>query len=75
VPSMEVFRGAKVEVVSDRPQPRQLDGDLIEAGRRLLVEIRPDALWLCVPLPADDPDLAKDADAAASRGNRLIERD
>jgi len=75
VPSMEVFRGAKVEVVSDRPQPRQLDGDLIEAGRQLLVEIQPDALWLCVPLPADDPDLANDADAAARRGNSLVDRD
>jgi diacylglycerol kinase family enzyme len=72
VPSMEVFRGAKVEVVSDRPQPRQLDGDLIEAARRLLVEIRPGALWLCVPLPAEDPDLAVDADAAAHRADRLM---
>jgi diacylglycerol kinase family enzyme len=34
VPSMEVFRGAAVEVTSDRPQPRQLDGDLIDAGDR-----------------------------------------
>jgi len=75
VPSMEVFRGTKVEVISDRPQPRQLDGDLIEAGRQLLVEIKPDALWLCVPQPADDPDLAEDADAAARRGNRLIGHD
>jgi diacylglycerol kinase family enzyme len=75
VPSMEVFRGTKVEVISDRPQPRQLDGDLIEAGRQLLAEIRPDALWLCVPQPADDPDLAEDADAAARRGNRLIGSD
>jgi diacylglycerol kinase family enzyme len=75
VPSMEVFRGTKVEVISDRPQPRQLDGDLIEAARELLVEIRPDALWLCVPQPADDPDLSEDADAAGRRGRRLINRD
>jgi diacylglycerol kinase family enzyme len=75
VPSMEVFRGAKVEVISDRPQPRQLDGDPIEADRQLLAEIRPDALWLCVPQPADDPDLAIDADAAAHRGSRLVDRD
>ena len=75
MPSMEVFRGTKVEVISDRPQPRQLDGDLIEAARELLVEIRPDALWLCVPQPADDPDLAEDAAAAGRRGRRLINRD
>jgi YegS/Rv2252/BmrU family lipid kinase len=71
VPSMEVFRGARVEVVSDRVQPRQLDGDLIEAGRRLNVQVLPRALWLCVPQPAGHPDLAQDADAAAERGQRL----
>jgi diacylglycerol kinase family enzyme len=72
VPSMEVLRAARVEVVSDRPQPRQLDGDLIDAGSRLLAEVVPKALWLCVPLPAGHPDLAEDADAAARRGARLI---
>jgi len=71
VPSMEVFRGTRVEVVSDRIQPRQLDGDLIEAGRLLNVRVLPRALWLCVPQPAGHPDLAQDADAAAERGHRL----
>jgi diacylglycerol kinase family enzyme len=71
VPSMEVFRGTKVEVVADRPQPRQLDGDLIDPGTELAVEIRPEALWLCVPQPAQSPDLAEDADAAARRGRDL----
>ncbi|GID91968.1 diacylglycerol/lipid kinase family protein [Amorphoplanes digitatis] len=65
VPSMEVFRGARVEVISNRPQPRQLDGDLIEAGDRLTVEVTPRALWLCVPQPAEDPDLTVDVDATA----------
>ena len=74
VPSMETFRGVKVEVISDRPQPRQLDGDPIATTRQLRVEIRPDALWLCVPRPADDPDLAIDAEGAAHRGHRLIDR-
>jgi diacylglycerol kinase family enzyme len=55
VPSMEVFRGTKVEVISERPQPRQLDGDLIDTGNRLLVEVMPDALSLCVPQPAGPP--------------------
>lgn len=73
VPSMEVFRGSRVEIASDRAQPRQLDGDLIEAGRLLDVQVQPKALWMCVPLPADHPDLAEDADAAAERGHRLGE--
>ena len=55
VPSMEVFRGATVEVVSNRPQPRQLDGDLIDTGDRLVAEVVPKALWLCVPQPAGHP--------------------
>jgi diacylglycerol kinase family enzyme len=71
VPSMEVFRGAKVEVISTRPQPRQLDGDLIDPGDRLLAEVIPGAFWLCVPQPADAPDLAEDADAAARRAAAL----
>ncbi len=72
VPSMEVLRGAKVEVVSDRPQPRQLDGDLIGAGPALLVEVLPQALWLCVPQPAGTADLAEDAGAAGDRGAKLV---
>lgn len=71
VPSLEVFRGSRVEVASDRVQPRQLDGDLIEAGRLLNARVLPKALWLCVPQPAGHPDLAEDADAAAARGHRL----
>jgi len=75
IASMEVFRGTRVEVTSSRPQPRQLDGDLIDTGTRLLVEIAPGAFWLCVPQPADDPDLAEDADAAARRGAGLLNHD
>ncbi|TDB78660.1 diacylglycerol kinase family protein [Micromonospora sp. KC721] len=73
VPRMEVFRARRVEISSDRPQPRQLDGDLIEPGRSLRVEIRPASLWLCVPRPERDPDLARDAGAAGERGERLVE--
>jgi YegS/Rv2252/BmrU family lipid kinase len=71
VPSMEVHRGKRVEVRSDRPRPRQLDGDLIDPAPRLLAEVEPKALWLCVPQPAGHPDLAQDAEAAAERGARL----
>ncbi len=46
---METFRARHVEVFSNRPQPRELDGDLIEPDRTLDVTIRPAALLLCVP--------------------------
>jgi diacylglycerol kinase family enzyme len=72
VPSMEVFRGAHIEVVSDRPQPRQLDGDLVEASDRLVVTVTPQAFWLCVPRPVDSPDLAEDAGAAKRREAGLV---
>jgi len=74
IPSMDVFRGAQIEVVSDRPQPRQLDGDLVEASDRLVAEVIPQAFWLCVPRPADAPDLAADADAAGTREPELVDR-
>ncbi|SCL31230.1 Diacylglycerol kinase family enzyme [Micromonospora inyonensis] len=73
VPRMEVFRGRHVEITSNRAQPRELDGDLIEPGRVLRAEIRPGSLWLCVPRPAQAPDLADDADAVAERGEQRVE--
>jgi diacylglycerol kinase family enzyme len=72
IPSMEVFRGSRIEVISDRPQPRQLDGDLVEPSERLIVEVTPHSLWLCVPQPAEHPDLTVDAAAASHRGDRLV---
>lgn len=59
VAGMETFRAERVEITSDRVQPRQLDGDVIDPGRRLLVTVRPGALWLCVPQPEESPDLAE----------------
>jgi YegS/Rv2252/BmrU family lipid kinase len=64
VPSMESFTATRVEIRSNRIQPRQLDGDLIESGRQLLITIRPKALLLCVPRPEDDADLTHDVTAA-----------
>ena len=58
VPRMEVLRGAHVVVSSDRPQPRELDGDVIAAASTLEVTVRPGALWLCVPQPDGSADLA-----------------
>ena len=49
VPRMETFRAARVDITSNRLQAREIDGDVIEPGRRLLAVIRPMALTLCVP--------------------------
>ncbi|MFD2768175.1 diacylglycerol/lipid kinase family protein [Micromonospora eburnea] len=73
VPRMELFRARQVEITSNRDQPRELDGDLIEPGRSLTAEVRPGSLWMCVPRPERHPDLSVDADAAAERGERLVE--
>ncbi|MFG2103515.1 diacylglycerol/lipid kinase family protein [Micromonospora echinaurantiaca] len=73
VPRMEVFRCRRVEITSNRAQPRELDGDLIAPGRTLKAEIRRRALWLCVPQPERARDLTVDVDAAAERGEQLIE--
>lgn len=73
VPRMEVFRARRVEITSNRAQPRQLDGDLIEPGRALKAEIRPQSLWLCVPRPEQHPDLSVDARSAKERGEQLVE--
>lgn len=73
VPRMEVFRGRRVEIRSNRAQPRELDGDVIEPGRSLDVEIQPRAFVLCVPQPEKDADLAVDAAAVASRAERRVE--
>jgi diacylglycerol kinase family enzyme len=64
VPLMETFTAERVEIFSNRAQPRQLDGDLIEPGKSMKVQVRHRALLLCVPQPAGDPDLAYDSAAA-----------
>ncbi|GAA1866879.1 hypothetical protein GCM10009687_38090 [Asanoa iriomotensis] len=74
VPRMETYRAHRIQVTSNRPQPRQMDGDVIPAGRVLRVEVRHRAIWLCVPRPESADDLAHDADAAAERGERLMRR-
>jgi diacylglycerol kinase family enzyme len=72
VPRMETYRGHRVEVASNRAQPRQLDGDVVDPGRSLRVEVRPQAIWLCVPRPEQDKDLSYDAAAVAKRAERLL---
>src|SRR4051794_16912526 len=65
VPLMETYTAERVEIVSNHRQPRQLDGDLIEPGRSMKIQVKHRALLLCVPQPDGDPDLAYDARAAA----------
>ena len=61
VPRMEMLRGNRIRIVSDRPQPRELDGDVIDPGTTLDVTVRPGALWLCVPQPENSDDLTEGA--------------
>jgi diacylglycerol kinase (ATP) len=59
VAHMDVLRAARIRIVSEREEPRQLDGDVIAPGRELLVTVRPGALELCVPQPEESPDIAE----------------
>jgi diacylglycerol kinase family enzyme len=71
VPLMETYTAERIEMYSNRPQARQLDGDLIEPGKTLKIQVRHRALLLCVPQPDGDPDLAYDAAAAARAAEKV----
>jgi diacylglycerol kinase family enzyme len=71
VPRMETFRATRVEVLSDRRQPREVDGDVIEAAARLGAVLRPAALTVCVPA---SPGPAGGHDERGTPG-REVERD
>jgi diacylglycerol kinase family enzyme len=77
IPLMETFTAERVEIRSNRAQPRQLDGDLIDPGKLLRAHIKQRALLLCVPLPDSDPDLAYDSKAAqrAAEGVRAAAKE
>jgi diacylglycerol kinase family enzyme len=66
VPAMETFRAGRVEVRSDRAQPREVDGDVIEPGYRLTAVVRPAALTVCVPVPEPPADGSPAATTATS---------
>ena len=51
VPHMTTMRGNRISIVSDRPQPRQLDGDVIEPADTLKVTVLPGGIRLCVAQP------------------------
>ncbi|MBM9466605.1 diacylglycerol/lipid kinase family protein [Nakamurella leprariae] len=57
VQGRQVLRGRTIVVTSDRPQPREVDGDVLPESRTLRVTIRPGAVWLCVYQPDRSPDL------------------
>ena len=61
---LEVLRGSRVDVRTPKPQPRQVDGDPVEPGTRLLVEVLPGMLELCVPRDGESADLRPDGYAA-----------
>ena len=77
VPRMETYTAERVEIISNRVQPRQLDGDLIDPGKSMKIHIKPRALLLCVPQPDSDPDLAYDSSAArrAAEGVRAAAKE
>ncbi|WP_034609843.1 diacylglycerol kinase family protein [Cellulomonas sp. URHD0024] len=58
VPNMEKLRGSRIVVTTDRRQPRQLDGDVIDSSDSLEVTVRPGALLVCVYQPEESQDLA-----------------
>jgi diacylglycerol kinase family enzyme len=46
---VERLRGRHVLIEASSPQPRQLDGDLIEDGRTMDISVEPRSLWVRVP--------------------------
>lgn len=64
-PVMETFQARHVQISSDREQPRELDGDLIEPADTLTAAVRPAALWVCVPRPPSPGTITSTADLRA----------
>ncbi|GAA4248123.1 diacylglycerol/lipid kinase family protein [Dactylosporangium darangshiense] len=46
---LETFRVRAVEIVADREEPCEIDGDVVAPARRLAARVRPGALIVCVP--------------------------
>jgi YegS/Rv2252/BmrU family lipid kinase len=59
---LETFRARRVEVDCNRRQPLERDGDPAGSTRRLVVQILPRALTLCVPARAEGVEGAEQAD-------------
>lgn len=65
---MEIFHVERVEITSDRVQPREIDGDVIEPSASMSVTVRPFALCLCVPAPAPAQAVDHESSAAGTSG-------
>jgi diacylglycerol kinase family enzyme len=65
VPALEMFRAERIELVSAKPQARELDGDVVEPSRSMTIEVRKQALVLCVPHANDDPAVTSAAEVPA----------
>lgn len=48
--SVEYFTFRRAEIRFDAPQPRELDGDPVAAGRHLTAQVRPGALTVLMPV-------------------------
>ncbi|MFF5637152.1 diacylglycerol kinase family protein [Streptomyces sp. NPDC012825] len=77
--ALEYFGAARVDLRFARPQPREVDGDVLPAGTRLTAEIEPGALRVCLPAPArtgtpvvggQDGQDEKDGTEVEEHGNR-----
>jgi diacylglycerol kinase family enzyme len=49
---LERFQARKLEITASAILPREVDGELVEAGRRLTISVRPGALRVRVPASA-----------------------
>ncbi|MEV7415252.1 diacylglycerol kinase family protein [Streptomyces sp. NPDC089919] len=65
--ALEYFAAARVELRFARPQPRELDGDVIDTGTRLSAEVEPGALRIW--LPPHTPERAGERARTATAGD------
>ncbi|MFC8897404.1 phosphatase PAP2 family protein [Streptomyces cinereoruber] len=71
--ALEYFGATRVDLRFARPQPRELDGDVLPAGTRLTAEVEPGALRVCLPAPTRIGAQAvsgKDGKEVAEHGHR-----
>jgi diacylglycerol kinase (ATP) len=69
---LQLQRGRRIEVRTRRPEPRQVDGELIEDGLGFRVEVDPAAVVVRVPRaqpPAEHADAQHDAGGRTSEGS------
>ncbi|MGW4690310.1 diacylglycerol kinase family protein [Streptomyces sp. NPDC004244] len=65
--ALEYFSAVRIDIRFARPQPRELDGDVIGAGTRLNAEVEPGALRIWLP-PRTPSTPAEQVRSAVARG-------